>query len=215
MNQHKLVIAIVPRGEGEPVARAATAAGAPGGTLLRGRGTASSALLQLLGLGDTARDVLLTVVPEEAAPSIVEAIRADSAPRASRRGALFTLDVLDFARSGEPPTLLQPKENAMPSTSHVITVIVNKGYAEDAMAAARKAGATGGTVMAARGTARPDDAAFFGVPLVPEKEVLIIHVDSGKADAVFAAVRELPCFQEKGSGVAFRVPVGEFAKLGK
>ena len=36
----------------------------------------------------------------------------------------------------------------------------------------------------------------------------------GEADAVFA-VRELPCFQEKGSGVVFRVPVGEFVRLGR
>ena len=215
MKKHTLVLAIVPRGDGEAIARAASGAGAPGGTILRGRGTASSALLQLLGLGDTAREVLLTVVPDDTVSAVIEAVRADSANRPSRRGALFTHDVLDFARSGEAPTPNEEKAMSDSATSQVITVIVNKGYAEDAMAAARKAGATGGTVLSARGTAKPDDAAFFGVPLVPEKEVLIIHVEPGKADAVFAAVRELPCFQEKGSGVVFRVPVGEFVRLGR
>ena len=59
----------------------------------------------------------------------------------------------------------------------LISVILNKGYADDAMAAARKAGAGGGTVINARGTAREDDAKFFGMHIVPEKEMLMISAD--------------------------------------
>jgi hypothetical protein len=44
----------------------------------------------------------------------------------------------------------------------MINVIVNKGYAEDAMSAARKAGAGGGTIIGARGTAKEDDEARAG-----------------------------------------------------
>ena len=93
-------------------------------------------------------------------------------------------------------------------------IVGNKGYAEDAMAAARKAGATGGTVLPARGTARPDDESFFGVKLVPEKDMLVILAETERADAVVDAVKALPCFRERGSGVAFRVPVSDFAPLG-
>ena len=62
----------------------------------------------------------------------------------------------------------------------MINVIVNKGYAEDAMAAARKAGAGGGTIIGARGTAKEGDAAFFGMKIVPEKEMLMILVPAEK-----------------------------------
>ena len=79
---------------------------------------------------------------------------------------------------------------------------------------ARKAGALGGTIVPARGTAKPDDETFFGVTLVPEKELLLILADAALADAALDAVRALPCFAEKGSGVAFRVPVRDFAPLG-
>ena len=97
----------------------------------------------------------------------------------------------------------------------MISVIVNKGYADDAMAAARKAGAGGGTVITARGTAREDDEKFFGVHIVPEKEMLIILVESGKKDAVLNAIKNLRCLSEPGSGIAFCAGVDDFILLGK
>ena len=97
----------------------------------------------------------------------------------------------------------------------LITVIINKGYADDAMAAARKAGAGGGTVINARGTAREDDAKFFGMHIVPEKEMLCIVVEHEKKDAVLEAIRTLPCLAEPGSGIAYCSAVSEFVMLGK
>ncbi len=101
------------------------------------------------------------------------------------------------------------------SDYRLVHVIVNKGYAEDAMAAARKAGAGGGTILHARGTAREDDAKFFGVPIVPEKDTLLILVPTEKASAVFDAIRSLPCLAEKGSGIVFTLPVSDFSVLGR
>ena len=102
----------------------------------------------------------------------------------------------------------------MQNATELVGIVVNKGYAEDAMAAARRTGALGGTIVPARGTAKPGDETFFGVTLVPEKELLLILADAALADAVLDAVRALPCFAGKGSGVAFRVPVRDFAPLG-
>ena len=82
------------------------------------------------------------------------------------------------------------------------------------MAAARGAGARGGTVLSAHGTAKPDDATFFGVPIVPEKDVLLVLVPAETADAVVDAVRDLPCLKDKGSGIVFCAPVERFAPLG-
>ena len=211
----KLVASIVPDGAAADVDAAARAAGASGGTILRGRGTAATPLLQLLGLGGSAKEIALHVVPGPAEPRVADAIRAAAAARKPHFGVLFTLDVPRFARGGvpEPPQLEEPAVNAK-TTHRLLVAIVNKGYAEDAMAAARKAGAGGGTVLPARGTAKPDDATFFGVPIVPEKDTLLVLVPEDRADAVFDAVRALPCLREKGSGIAFCTPVERFAPLG-
>ena len=100
-------------------------------------------------------------------------------------------------------------------SSDMITVIVNKGYADDVMFAARKAGATGGTVINARGTAREDDVKFFGMHIVPEKEMLMIVTEHEKKAAVIEAIRTLPCLEQTGSGITFSAGVENFTVLGK
>ena len=97
----------------------------------------------------------------------------------------------------------------------MINIIVNKGYAEDAMAAARKAGAGGGTILSARGTAKEGDEKFFGMEIVPEKEMLIVLVPSDKKAEILDAVKALPCFEKAGSGIVFSSEVESFSVLGK
>ena len=94
-----------------------------------------------------------------------------------------------------------------------INIIVNKGYAEDAMAAARKAGAGGGTIISARGTAKEGDSTFFGVEIVPEKEMLMILVPHDKCDAIVQAVSSLACFEKAGSGIIFSNKVESFRPI--
>ena len=213
---NRLIVCIVPRGSGDRIAGAARDAGAGGGTVLMGRGTAASAILQLLGLGDTSKEVTVNVVTEAVEPGAKEAIRLAAFGERRHFGVLFTVDVADFIRSGDAVSAAKKGATMEKKSDYpLIRVIVNKGYAEDAMAAARKAGASGGTILGARGTAREEDARFFGVKLVPEKELLLIRAPNAVAEAVFEAVRALPCFAEKGSGIEFAVPVRDFMPLGR
>lgn len=102
----------------------------------------------------------------------------------------------------------------MDSPHTLITCIVNRGAADEVMDAARKAGATGGTILNARGTGKEEDVKFFGVQLVPEKEMLLILVGSGQTGAVLDAIRKVPYLAQPGSGIAFCVDVERFMTLG-
>ena len=210
----RLIVCIVPHGKGDRLASAANAAGAAGGTLLSAQGSAPNAVLQLLGIGVTSRELALFVVDEAIEERVRAVLRGAAAGERRHFGVLFSTDVAHFVRFGLPAPDPEPKETPVEHVTELISAIVNKGYAEDAMAAARKAGAGGGTVLRAHGTAKPDDESFFGVKLVPEKELLLILVPSENSDAVLEAIRSLPCLQEKGSGVAWRIPVRDFAPLG-
>ena len=95
----------------------------------------------------------------------------------------------------------------------MITVIVNSGYADDIMDAARKAGASGGTVTHARGTASPDDAKFLGVSIVPEKEMVMILCEADQTDAIVNAISSLKCLDEPGVGIMFTQGVTDFRNL--
>ena len=61
---YKLLIGIVPHNSGELIADAAKSAGAGGGTIAMGCGTASNGILQLLGLGDTSKDIVYIIIKE-------------------------------------------------------------------------------------------------------------------------------------------------------
>lgn len=215
---YKLLISIVPHDSGELIANAAKSAGAGGGTITMGRGTASNGVLQLLGLGDTSKDIVYIIIKENLKEVVYnEIIKASE--KKSHFGVIFTLNTPDFIRAGH----LDEKsdgakgEEIMKNEKNyqMINIIVNKGYAEDAMAAARKAGAGGGTIIGARGTAKEGDAAFFGMKIVPEKEMLMILVPAEKKNDIVSAITELPCFAEAGSGIIFCNEAQDFTLLGK
>ena len=63
-------------------------------------------------------------------------------------------------------------------THEVIFCIVNAGYSDTAMDAAKKFGARGGTVIHARGTASSEAEKLFHITIQPEKEVVMIIVPS-------------------------------------
>lgn len=215
---YKLLIGIVPHDSGELICNAAKSAGAGGGTIAMGRGTASNGVLQLLGLGDTSKDIVYIIIKNELKAAVYEAIKTASEKKV-HFGVMFTLETQDFIRAGhlnEKAVDAEGEENMKTENNYqMINIIVNKGYAEDAMAAARKAGAGGGTIIGARGTAKEGDAAFFGMKIVPEKEMLMILVPAEKKAAVVEAVTALPCFAEAGSGIIFCNEAQDFTLLGK
>ena len=127
-------------------------------------------------------------------------------------GILFTLNASDFFKSG---TNHSEENMNLNSEYKLITVIVNKGYADAAMDAARKAGAGGGTIINARGTAKEGDAKFFGMEIVPEKDMIMILADTEKSAEILEAIKVLPFLAKPGSGIVFSSPAENFTVLGK
>ena len=137
------LLAIVPRPHGQHAYEAAYAAGAPGGTLLPARVLATSSILQLLGLGDTSADLLVTVVPEAATAPVTAAIKAYAAGARIRAGIILSVPALRFLRAAPSPLALIPdlepasQESAMtentpaaapvPAPDPLVVAILNKG----------------------------------------------------------------------------------------
>lgn len=97
----------------------------------------------------------------------------------------------------------------------VIFAIVNAGYAEDAMHVAREEGARGGTIINGRGVAREKEAAFFGITIHAEKEILMLVVEKEIRDRVLHALYRQMGMQQKAQGIVFALPVSEAAGLSK
>lgn len=97
----------------------------------------------------------------------------------------------------------------------VIFAIVNSGFAEDVMEVARGQGARGGTIINARGVAREEAAAFFGITIHSEKEIVMIVVPRDIRDGVLNAIYKEMGMAKKAQGIAFSLPVAETAGLVK
>ena len=89
----------------------------------------------------------------------------------------------------------------------LIVCIVNAGYSQNVMESARAAGAQGGTILRARGSANPEAEEFFSINIQPDKEVLLILVPKGIKDDVMKAVYKDCGLADEAMGIAFSLPV--------
>ena len=89
----------------------------------------------------------------------------------------------------------------------VIFCIVNSGFSDEVMDAAREFGAGGGTVIRARGTANMEAEKLFNIAIQPEKEIVMILVPTAiKNDILHALYRQVG-LNTPGQGIAFSMPV--------
>ena len=95
----------------------------------------------------------------------------------------------------------------------VIFAIVNAGFAEEAMDVAREQGVRGGTILNARGVARANEAAFFGITIHHEKEILMMVVEKSIRDNVLNALYKQMGMAKKAQGIVFALPVSDVAGL--
>lgn len=91
----------------------------------------------------------------------------------------------------------------------LIICIVNNGFTDLVMDAARKEGARGGTIFHGRGTGNPEMEKFFGISISPEKEIVIILVEAEIKEAVLKAVNKAAGLETNGKGIAFSLPISD------
>lgn len=97
----------------------------------------------------------------------------------------------------------------------VIFCIVNAGFSDAVMDAAREFGAKGGTVLHARGTANPEAEKLFNITVQPEKEIVMILVDTDKKDEILKNLYIKVGLKTPGYGIAFSMPVSDVVGIGE
>ena len=95
----------------------------------------------------------------------------------------------------------------------LVFCIVNSGFAETVMDAAKEVGARGGTVINARGTANKEAETFFNITVQPEKEIVMILVPSAIKDDVLHSIYRSAGLKSAGQGIAFSMPVNTVVGL--
>ena len=89
----------------------------------------------------------------------------------------------------------------------LVVAILNRGFSDVAMSAARNAGAKGGTVISARSSGLHEEETFFGISILPEKEVVLILTSDDTRNAIMRAIIKHVGIESEGGGIAFSLPV--------
>ena len=95
----------------------------------------------------------------------------------------------------------------------MVLCIVNTGFSDTVMDAAKEVGARGGTVIHARGTANKEAEQFFHITIQPDNEIVMILVPQDIKDNVLHALYQHAGLKTEGQGIAFSVPVDDVVGL--
>jgi len=95
----------------------------------------------------------------------------------------------------------------------LIVTIINKGWADEIVEAARNAGAEGGTVLYGRGTGVHERKSFFGILIEPEKEVVLTLIPRERTQSVLQAIVKAGQLEKPGTGIAFVLDVSQVAGI--
>lgn len=89
----------------------------------------------------------------------------------------------------------------------LIVVITPQGLATKLVGAAKGAGAEGGTIIRGRGSGIHESQRFLGVPIEPEKDILLVLIARDLTDRVLAAIVKEGELDKPGKGIAFVLEV--------
>ncbi|MBV6489621.1 MAG: P-II family nitrogen regulator [Pseudorhodoplanes sp.] len=94
----------------------------------------------------------------------------------------------------------------MPKPSMIVS-IVRRGWGNTVLEATVKAGASGGTVLLGRGVGVNEKDSIFGIPIEPEKEIVLTLTHDGQNDAILQEIVKAAELNQPGRGLAFVVPI--------
>ena len=179
-----------------------------------GWGTATTEILDCLGLEATEKAVLLCVVPHS--PRLVRQAARELWLDIPGRGILMTVPVSTIGGAAARDYLLQQEaEERMEreQTHELIVVITNQGCTDKVMDAARAAGATGGTSIHAKGTGAELARRFLGVSIAAERELIFILARKEDRSPIMKGVMSQAGIHSAAQSLAFSLPVSDIAGL--
>ncbi len=194
-----LLLTITRRGEGSDIVKSLNAHGIPWHFRAVGQGTASSEMMDILGIGSRDKDIVISLATKNAAEAFCGELennptlgRGHGIIMVAPLKAINSLTAAFAVRAADKLNLGEEDRTMKNEYKHsLVLVAVNRGCADDVMQVARKAGATGGTVIKAN-LADSEAGELLGVKLEEERDIVAIMVPDTIRDIIMEDInREL------------------------
>lgn len=204
--QIELIQVIVNLGLGSKVLKIAKKQGVTGGTIYLGRGTVQSKLLNLFAISEIRKEIVMMLTTSNVARKTMDAIYQELHLEKPNHGIAFTTSVSMLAGTRNVGEIVDKKivqRSEVTSMYQNITIIVDKGKAENVMEAAKKAGAKGGTIINARGSGIHETTKLFAMDIEPEKEKVMILSEEQYTKGIVDKIYEELEIDKPGNGIIF------------
>lgn len=187
-----------------------------------GFGTAPSEMMDILGLGTNDKDVVISIATENAAGSLLAEYSQDLERRPSYNGLMVVVRLSALGRlAAEVAARSREKCNdreehrVMKSEKkyNLILIAVNQGYADSVMQAARKAGATGGTIIRARMADAGLLSQLDDADPQEEKEIITILAAEATCGRIMEEVNQAFGLRTDAKGIVCAMPVEKAMKI--
>ncbi len=187
-----------------------------------GTGTARTQMLDYLGIGETEKAVVLSLFPESDEDVIIREIRSKMSLYLVGRGISFTVPLTGISEiianglssaAAEKSVDRRKIMNGSDRKYDLIVASVETNRMDEAMEAARAAGAAGGTVIRARSLENAKAEQVIGISLMEEREILLILTKKEGKLAIMEALSEKVGLKTDAGGVIFSLPVDRTAGI--
>ena len=187
-------------------------------------GTASSEVMDLLGLESNEKRALISMIPGSIAERLMQKLRNRLYLGAPNTGIAFSVPLSGCSSSmmrmmkklneDHDIRLEAEKEGETMDNEYVMLMaFVDEGYSEDVMAAARPVGATGGTVFHSRCAGSEDTLQIWNIVVQQQREIVIILAEKENKVAIMKAISEKCGSQSPAHGMVVSLPVDGVAGL--
>lgn len=214
----KLIVTIVRKDRAKKVVEASKRFGAKGGTTLLGNGFRTTDKTHFLGIPvEREREIILTIVPTNIYPQVMNAIVDAVHLNKPKHGVGFVIDMKQISGIAHMRGMEDDKEISNEGGFDImeeqdllydlIITIVNRGESDKVVDASKSAGAEGGTILHGRGTGIHEKAKLFNILIEPEKEIVLTLITRNKTQEVLQAIEEQAELNKPGKGIAFILEV--------
>lgn len=215
-----VLLSIVEQGKGKKLIKELTNLKVRMNFQIVGFGTAPTEMMDIFGLGTNVKDIIISLGATHDIKDMMSNFGEIFQSHSKFGGIMIVLDVSAASRvlteilnynnqNYERELANMQNENS----NNLIVISINEGYSEDVMHVARKAGATGGTVIKGRLADIEQFAEFMDTKADGEREMLCILAPSKVSKQIMEEVNREFGLTSSANGIIFALPAEKAFKI--
>lgn len=160
--------------------------GIGGASVMRGRGTVRSGLLNALGIVDSRKEIVLMAGDMPTVRRVLDGLTQQFRFDQPNKGIAFAVRLTGVAGTDACASWTRREDRPVADAPgwKLIVTIVDEDVEEDVLESAQKAGTRGGTIVHAHGAGSAQTSKVFDMEIEPEKSLVFMLVPAAEASRV-------------------------------